>query len=174
MRYSFNTIYSLSLAALVGLLVACNASQKASKDLSVQVAEAYFLAALAKDYDGLKKILAEDVQFYGPKLQDTLDKVALIKSWRKLHQRFDRVEACKVSVFKAASTKLSRKLKSDLENDWVFYYYEAHFHDPQKNRWIDFRVHVKMLIGQRQIKQLYIYVNQADILEQMKQPISVE
>ena len=97
-------------------MVACSSPQRSRNDFSLQVAQAYFTAALAKDYGELEKLLAEDVRFYGPKLQDTLNKTALINSWRKLHQRFDRVEARKVNVFKASGAKPSKELKSDSEN----------------------------------------------------------
>lgn len=94
----------------------------------------------------------------GPKREDTLNKKSLIESWKRLHQNFDVVQARNVKYYIMPMRQ---------HKQTILYYYEAHFREVKTSKWINFRVHVKFIFVQNKMHRLYIFVNQADIINQM-------
>ena len=126
------------------------------------IVERYFDAAFAQDYTILEDVLHEDFLFLGPKLSDTLDKQALIKSWKSTHQRNDTLLMRNPKMYDLS-------IQEGLEGDssLVLHYYDARFHNSDLNLWVEFPVHVKFFIFREKIHQAQIIMNQSDVQSQL-------
>ncbi|MCW5518155.1 nuclear transport factor 2 family protein [Muriicola sp. Z0-33] len=147
-------------------LMACSTSDpsgQSTKDSSRKtIVESYFEAAFAQDYSTLEDLLSEDFLFLGPKISDTLDKQALIKSWKSTHQRNDTLLMRKPKVYDVSAQEgLSR------DSSLVLHYYDARFHNSDLNLWVEFPVHVKFILFKDKIHQAQIIINQSDIQSQL-------
>ena len=128
----------------------------------MQITDDYFKAAFAKDYATLDVLLDDDVLFFGPQKKDTLDKVELIDSWRRTHDRNDIMEYNNPKIYSAIFAMGDEK-----PSKWVFQYYDAHFHNSDQDIWLDFPVHVKFKFKNDKIYRMYIIINQAEIQKQL-------
>ncbi len=148
---------SLLLAPL--LLLGCQSTQPAP---GKELVEAYFAAAFAKDYARLDELLHEDFIFIGPKRSDTLDKKALINSWRSTHLRNDSLRMHDPRVYDVSAQETLNR-----DESLILHYYEAEFHNSDLKTWVEFPVHVKFLTHRDKIKRAQIIMNQSDVQTQL-------
>jgi len=146
------------LLPLLGLLLfACETNSNTPRTQLSQVADEYFQQAFAQDYEGLAALLAEDIQSIGPKVADTLDKPAVIASWRAFHTTYDT----------AYYERHESYLMQTAAGPEVFSYYHGRFHNRDLGVWVTFPVHVRFQFREKLIHRLQIFVNQADIQSQL-------
>ncbi|MEL6698185.1 MAG: nuclear transport factor 2 family protein [Bacteroidota bacterium] len=146
------------LLLLLGLLLfACETNSNTPSTQLSRVADEYIQHAFAQDYERLAALLAEDIQFVGPKVADTLDKPAVIASWRAFHTTYDT----------AYYEQQENYLIQTAAGPEVLYYYQGRFYNRDLGVWVTFPVHVRFQIQEKQIHRLQIFVNQADIQSQL-------
>ncbi|MEL6132765.1 MAG: nuclear transport factor 2 family protein [Bacteroidota bacterium] len=141
---------------LVLLIMACN-TQTEPSPVYAQIAETYFQHAFDQDYKGLAALFSEDLQFIGPKVADTLSHQELLDTWRAFHITYD-------TAYYQKTAHVTLHQEADPE---VLYYYQSRFHNRDLGVWVSFPVHVRFRFRDQQIHRMQIYVNQADIQEQL-------
>ena len=148
------------------LLMACSTSNPSGKSTSRSsgkaVVKSYFDAAFAQDYSSISELLHEDFLFIGPKISDTLNKQALIKSWQSTHERYDTLLMRNPKVY-----DVSRQEGLSGDSALLLHYYDTRFHTSDLNVWVAFPVHMKFYIFKGEIHQAQIIMNQRDVQSQL-------
>lgn len=147
------------------LLKSCSSQNEQVKTTSIkkmQITNAYFKAAFSKDYTSLYKLLDDGVLFFGPQKKDTLNKEELIDSWHRTHAHNDIMEYNNPKIYAAVFA-----IGDEKPTEWIFHYYDAHFHNSDLDVWLDFPVHVKFRFKEDKIDRMYISINQAEIQKQL-------
>lgn len=140
-------------------LMSCESDNKHSDR---EIVSTYFEAAFAKNYALIDSLLHPDFIFIGPKRSDTLDKTALINSWKSTHRRNDTLKMLHPKIYDVSDQEILGENES-----LILHYYDAEFHNADLGVWVQFPVHVQFLITEDKIKQAQIMVNQSDIQEQL-------
>lgn len=151
--------FNFGIVLLLLMISSCRQSENHSAKALV---EAYFDAAFTKDYELLDELLHDDFIFIGPKLSDTLDKKALIKSWQSTHQRNDTLLMRNAKIY-----DVSMQEGLSVDSSLVLHYYDARFHNSDLNLWVEFPVHVKFSLFKEKIYKAQIIMNQSDIQSQL-------
>jgi len=127
-----------------------------------KVVQNYFKYAFDKKWGHLERLLAPDVKFFGPKMKDTLSKEMILQSWKNTHIKNDTMYCLDAQTF-----ILPAATRTQLPWVCVAHYYIAKFHHAEYNIWYTTRVHVRAWVHKGQIKIMHMYVNQADIQQQL-------
>lgn len=140
-------------------IIGCESAQESNgKDIVAN----YFTAAFAEDYVSLDSLLAEDFVFIGPKISDTLDKPALIRSWKSTHQRNDSLQMHNPRIY-----DVTGQGTLDQEASLILHYYDARFHNADFGVWVEFPVHVQFRVLAGKIQWAQIIMNQSDVQSQL-------
>lgn len=152
-------IYYLSIFLV--FLVSCSGG-KTNTEKNIALVENYVNAVQNLDYNLMETLLSEDYMGYGPSVNDSIGKIAAVKSWKKnVSELYEKIEYKKSRVMSVSLDDGPNK------GDWVSNWAELEITYKKGNEVVRIMANTIYKVVGDKISKSYTFYNEADALKQM-------